>query len=179
MLLTRSLDERVLPNAGGPDVAVENMLVLFFKETKTSEAAGRAWWDRIHERTKETSGEDRVGYVSAGYADGGAGINALVEAMTKAADVKYADEGSYNRLGDIKVPTLVANGYGESNDTSGFEHMADTCTEDIMVPTINSFVLSQKIPTAFLLVYPDAGHGFLFQYAELFAKQVNSFLDGW
>jgi len=86
----------------------------------------------------------------------------LVEALTRTLDPAYANEGSYNRLGDIKVPTLVANGY-----------------DDIMIPTINSFVLSQKIPNAFLITYPDAGHGFLFQYAELFAQQANSFLDGW
>jgi pimeloyl-ACP methyl ester carboxylesterase len=149
-------------NSGGAEVTVDNILVLFFKESKTSSAAGHAYWDRIHERTKETSGEDRALYVSTGFADGGAGITALVEAMNRGNDIAFADEGSYNRLTDINIPVLVANGH-----------------EDIMVPTINSFVLAQKIPNAFLHIYPDSGHGFLFQYADLFAKQVNSFLDGW
>lgn len=153
-------DEYVMQNAGTSVLTVQNFLNLFFKPSETSQAAGKAWWDRIHVRTKETSGEDRVGYVSEGMADGGAGITALVEAFAKAGDIANAKDGSYDRLGDIKVPTLVANGF-----------------EDIMVPTINSFHLSQKIPNAFLITYPDAGHGFLFQYAELFAKQVNDFLD--
>lgn len=66
-------DESVMPNAGAANITVDNLLALFFKKTKTSEAAGRAWWDRIHERTKETSGEDRTEFVSEGFADGGCG----------------------------------------------------------------------------------------------------------
>jgi pimeloyl-ACP methyl ester carboxylesterase len=153
-------NELVMQNAGASVPTVQSFLNLFFKPSETSQAAGHAWWARIHERTKETSGEDRVGYVSEGMTDGGAGITALVEASAKAADIANAKDGSYDRLGEIKIPTLVANGY-----------------EDIMVPTINSFHLSQKIPTAFLITYPDAGHGFLFQYAELFAKHANDFVD--
>jgi pimeloyl-ACP methyl ester carboxylesterase len=153
-------DEFVLQNAGASVLTLQNFLNLFFKPKETSQASGKAWWDRIHERTKATSGEERVGYVSEGMTDGGAGISALVESLGKAGDIANAKEGSYNRLGEIKAPTLVANGY-----------------EDIMVPTINSFQLSQKIPKAFLITYPDAGHGFLFQYAELFARHVNDFLD--
>ncbi|KAH8592967.1 Alpha/Beta hydrolase protein [Bisporella sp. PMI_857] len=154
--------EFVQENAGQANVTEQNMLNLFFKPTETSLAAGHAWYRRIYERTKETSGEDRVGFVSEGFADGGAGITALFEALTNAQDYSNAKEGSYDRLGEINVPTLVANGY-----------------DDVMIPTVNSFLLSQKIPGAFLIVYPDAGHGFLFQYAEIFAKQVNDFLDGW
>ena len=138
-------DEFVMPNAGASVLTPQNFLNLFFKPSETSQTAGKAWWDRIHERTKETSGEERVGYVSEGMADGGAGITALVEAFAKAADLANAKEGSYDRLEEIKAPTLVANNY-----------------EDIIVPTINSFHLSQKTPNAFLITYPDAGHGFLF-----------------
>ena len=149
-------------NAAASVLTVDEFLILFFKPKKTSEAAGSAWSARIYERTKKTSGEERVGYVSEGMADGGVGITALIEAFAKAGDVAFATEGSYDRLGQIKAPVLVANGY-----------------EDIMVPTVNSFQLSQMLPNAFLLMYPDAGHGFLFQYAERFAKQVSDFLDGW
>jgi len=95
------------------DVVVENLLVLFFKETKASEAAGRTWWDRIYERMKETSREDRVGYVSSGFADGGVGITAMVDALTSAGDIDNIEEGSYNGLRDVNILTLVANGYGK------------------------------------------------------------------
>jgi hypothetical protein len=58
-------------------------------------------------------------------------------------------------------------------------HITNNQADDNMMPTINSFVLQQNIPHAFLIIYLDSGHGFLFQYATLFAEQVNSFFDGW
>src|ERR1700736_5908796 len=63
-------------------------------------------------------------------------------------------------LKTIKQPTLVVNG-----------------NDDIMVPTINSFMLSQHIPNAQLIVYPDSGHGALFQYPELFVAHTKLFLE--
>jgi pimeloyl-ACP methyl ester carboxylesterase len=63
-------------------------------------------------------------------------------------------------LKTIKQPTLVVNG-----------------NDDIMVPTINSFTLSQHIPNAQLILYPDSGHGALFQYPELFVAHTKVFLD--
>jgi pimeloyl-ACP methyl ester carboxylesterase len=46
-----------------------------------------------------------------------------------------------------------------------------------MVPTINSFTLSQRMPNAQLIVYPDSGHGSQFQYPELFVSHARTFLD--
>ena len=46
-----------------------------------------------------------------------------------------------------------------------------------MVPTINSWIMSQHIPNAQLIVYPDAGHGAHFQYPELFLKHSKLFLE--
>lgn len=63
------------------------------------------------------------------------------------------------RLAAITQPTLVANG-----------------NHDIMVPTVNSYLLAGHIPNAELIVYPDANHGFLFQYPHEFASEVNKFL---
>jgi pimeloyl-ACP methyl ester carboxylesterase len=60
----------------------------------------------------------------------------------------------------ITQPTLVINGH-----------------RDVMVPTINSYYLAQHIPAAQLIVYPDSGHGSLFQYPELFVADVGRFLD--
>jgi pimeloyl-ACP methyl ester carboxylesterase len=62
-------------------------------------------------------------------------------------------------LGEIKQPVLVTNGHN-----------------DVMVPTINSFTMSQKIKDATLIVYPDSGHGFLFQYPGTFTRHVLDFL---
>jgi pimeloyl-ACP methyl ester carboxylesterase len=67
----------------------------------------------------------------------------------------------FEELKAIIQPTLVVNGHS-----------------DIMVPTINSFTLSQKIPNAQLIIYPDSGHGSLFQFPELFVTHATIFLDG-
>lgn len=45
-----------------------------------------------------------------------------------------------------------------------------------MIPTINSYIIYQRVPNGTLLLYPDSGHGFLFQYAQEFAKYVLDFL---
>jgi pimeloyl-ACP methyl ester carboxylesterase len=46
-----------------------------------------------------------------------------------------------------------------------------------MIPTVNSQILADHIPNARLRIFPDAAHGFLFQYPTEFAQLVNRFLD--
>jgi pimeloyl-ACP methyl ester carboxylesterase len=70
------------------------------------------------------------------------------------------DSSRLNRLAGITQPTLVANG-----------------DNDRMIPTINSQVLTDHIPGARLRIFPDAAHGFLFQYPTEFAMLVNGFLN--
>ena len=69
------------------------------------------------------------------------------------------DAAMLDRLELIDVPTLVANG----------EH-------DVMIPLQNTLTLADRIRDARLVVYPDANHGFLFQYPHQFAGEVNRFL---
>lgn len=66
----------------------------------------------------------------------------------------------YARLRAIRQPVLVVNGHN-----------------DIMIPTVNSFILSQRLPKAQLIIYPDSGHGSHFQYPELFVEHATRFLD--
>jgi pimeloyl-ACP methyl ester carboxylesterase len=47
---------------------------------------------------------------------------------------------------------------------------------DVMVPTLNSYTLFQQLPDARLVLYPDSGHGALFQYADAFVKEGLQFL---
>lgn len=62
-------------------------------------------------------------------------------------------------LGIFKHPVLVANG----------DH-------DRMVPTPNSYDLAKRFPNAELVIYPDSGHGGIFQYHEAFIKRALHFL---
>lgn len=68
-------------------------------------------------------------------------------------------DSAYARLDDIRVPVLVANG-----------------THDVMVHAYNSYAMAMRLPQAQLVLYPDAGHGFLFQFPEAFGRQVVEFL---
>jgi pimeloyl-ACP methyl ester carboxylesterase len=63
-------------------------------------------------------------------------------------------------LGTIRIPTLVANG-----------------DQDKMVPSSNSYDLARRIPGAELVIYPDAGHGGVFQNYADFVPRVLSFLE--
>jgi pimeloyl-ACP methyl ester carboxylesterase len=47
---------------------------------------------------------------------------------------------------------------------------------DAMVPTVNSFILQQRLPDARLLLFPDSGHGSHFQFPEEFAEVAAGFL---
>lgn len=48
---------------------------------------------------------------------------------------------------------------------------------DTMIPTVNAWLMARYLPDARVRVYPDSGHGFLFQWPEQFATMVNSFLS--
>jgi pimeloyl-ACP methyl ester carboxylesterase len=69
------------------------------------------------------------------------------------------DPDSIDRLKEIWQPVLVVNG-----------------SNDIICPTINSYILFQNLPDAILNLYPDAGHGSIFQYPELFLAAALHFL---
>jgi pimeloyl-ACP methyl ester carboxylesterase len=66
----------------------------------------------------------------------------------------------FAELSAIRHPTLVVNG-----------------VHDEMIPVSNSYRLSEHLPNAVLLTYPDAGHGSLFQYPESFTRHAAAFLS--
>ena len=69
------------------------------------------------------------------------------------------DHAALQRLTGIKSPTLVIQGDG-----------------DLMIPTKLSHLMAGLIPDARIRIYPDAAHGFLFQYPTEVAAEVNGFL---
>ena len=69
-------------------------------------------------------------------------------------------ESAQGHLKDLRLPTLIVQG-----------------NNDVIIPTVNSYVLQQKLPNAQLILYPDANHGSFYQYPELFVKHATLFLD--
>ena len=138
-------DPRILQVAGNPVPAVDDFLFLFFSPSETSQAAGRAFWDRRHQRVADVDPPSSVQTMKAQ-------LDALLE-WREVRGERFAE------LKNIRQPTLVVNG-----------------NDDIMVPTVNSFILSQHIPNAQLIVYPDSGHGAHFQYPDLFLAHARLFL---
>jgi pimeloyl-ACP methyl ester carboxylesterase len=86
---------------------------------------------------------------------------AQIEALLKWG----APQKSFDYLKAIKQPTLVADG-----------------GVDVIIYTVNSFILQKNLPNAQLILYPDASHGSHYQYPELFVRHVSLFLsakDAW
>ncbi|MFL5657069.1 MAG: alpha/beta fold hydrolase [Ktedonobacteraceae bacterium] len=49
-------------------------------------------------------------------------------------------------------------------------------SHDLIILTVNAIRLAQRLPNAQLILYPDSGHGFLFQYHTLFGQHATLFL---
>jgi pimeloyl-ACP methyl ester carboxylesterase len=67
-------------------------------------------------------------------------------------DSRIAGSGGPSVLEGLRLPVLVVNG-----------------SHDIVIPTINSYILQQFLPRAELVLYPDANHGAHFQYPKMVA----------
>jgi pimeloyl-ACP methyl ester carboxylesterase len=66
----------------------------------------------------------------------------------------------FDYLRGIPHPSLVVNG-----------------SNDIVVPTINSYILQQNLPNAELILFSDSNHGSHFQFTERFTWYVTDFVD--
>jgi pimeloyl-ACP methyl ester carboxylesterase len=80
--------------------------------------------------------------------------------IAQLAAIREAGLGQPHDLSKITQPTFVANG-----------------DNDVMVASSQSRVLAERIPNAKLAIYPDSGHGGIFQYHEKFVPAVLEFLQ--
>ncbi len=141
------MEPRVLEVAPNPVPTADDFLYLFFGRSDAAKQAGLAFWERRHQRADQDPPSSMA--------------VAQAQAEAHAAYLRpLPGTNPYAFLNVITQPTLVLNG-----------------VDDIMIPTINSWHLSQNLPNAQLLIYPDAGHGAQFQYPERFLQHAIQFLE--
>ena len=80
--------------------------------------------------------------------------------IAQLAAIREAGLGEPHDLSRIFQPTFVANG-----------------DNDVMVASSQSRALAQQIPNSTLEIYPNSGHGGIFQYRERFVPAVLDFLE--
>ena len=79
--------------------------------------------------------------------------------LTQLKAIKRWGKDMQDSLEFITQPTLIVNG-----------------DNDLQVPTTNSYEMHEKIAGSKLIIYPNAGHGSIFQYAEEFSTELLAFL---
>ncbi|UPK99970.1 hypothetical protein LCI18_010905 [Fusarium solani-melongenae] len=145
---TQEVAPGTFEKARQPEVPLEDILSLFFYPSETSEAAGIAWITRASER--QVKGENRTASIQE------PGTSSHLKAI-----IDFTQNSTYfDQIKTIKTPVLVTNG-----------------KTDVLAPTINSFLLQQQLPNAQLHLYPDSGHGHLFQFPKQWVESLVYFLD--
>ena len=123
-------------------------LKVHFSPSELGQAAGHAFLERKLRR------QDRDPLV------GEQTVTAQLSALGKYLAYPSEVEGTLDYLKHIRQPTLIVQG-----------------SNDVIIPTHNSYVLQQAMPNAQLIIYPDANHGSFYQYPDLFVAHANLFLD--
>lgn len=81
------------------------------------------------------------------------------DAVKSQIEAIRTNPGLWERVPDLRLPVLVANG-----------------VHDVMIHAFASYAMAQRLPNGKLILYSDAGHGFLFQHVDDFGHEVNRFL---
>ncbi|SKB06045.1 alpha/beta fold hydrolase [Aeromicrobium choanae] len=115
---------------------------LFFNRDEAGKRAGKAFIERLQERT--TDRDDAISTKA---------FNAQLKAIRRYGRSRPSD------LSVVTQPTLIANG-----------------DNDRMVPSVLSEDLHRRIAGSELIIYPNSGHGGIFQYGEEFAPVAADFL---
>jgi pimeloyl-ACP methyl ester carboxylesterase len=115
---------------------------LFFNRDAAGKRAGKAFVERLQERTVDRDAPITV-----------KAFQTQLKAIKKWGRSALAD------LSRITQPTLIANG-----------------DNDRMVPSVLSEDLHRRIAGSELIIYPDSGHGGIFQFHDRFAPLAAEFL---
>ncbi|MBF6333008.1 alpha/beta fold hydrolase [Nocardia transvalensis] len=129
-----------------PKRSIETTQTLFFRRDAAGLEDAQAYWNRTHTSRRGPEADATP-----------AAKKVQLEALL--AVTVGGEDSPLSELERIEQPTLVVNG-----------------DNDFMVPTVNSYLISQKIPHAQLIIYPDSAHASLFQYPETFSRDVLAFL---
>jgi pimeloyl-ACP methyl ester carboxylesterase len=121
-----------------------------FAESHEGVEAFEKYWQRLQQRSVETPLLDPVPLDKGANNQIGAVLNA-----DKPENARWPDP-----LAALKMPVLVANG-----------------NNDLTLGLVRTLDLHARLTNSQLVLYPNSGHGFLWQYSALFAKQINLFLD--
>ena len=136
----------VLKEAFSHTEAPDPRLPLFFTQSAASQAAGKAFLNRVYTRKKDRDTDS-----------GGA----VTDPQAKALITWCATpDPEHTLLRAITQPALVVSG-----------------SDDTMLPADNAYAMFKGLKNAQLVLYPDSGHGALFQHHELFVDHVQTFLD--
>lgn len=140
-----------LATASNEQESHDAFLSAFYTLSERKQALGDRWWRRM-----TMARSNRSDYVDP------KGTQTQIGAVVRWANRDFAFEGSYDRLQELQIPVLIANG-----------------DNDIIIPTNNSWIMFKKLvnSNAHLHLFPDVGHGFLNEYADQFSKLINIFLE--
>ena len=84
---------------------------------------------------------------------------AFVAELTAVLGWAQPDSIAFSRATNVSNHTLIVAG-----------------KNDLLVPIVNPIRLYQAMPNSRLLLLPDAGHGVMFQYPDLFVQEAGNFL---
>jgi pimeloyl-ACP methyl ester carboxylesterase len=119
----------------------------FFTPSDASQTEGHAYLDRLNRR-----GADRDTPVTMTAA------GAQLRAIRQWGEIPATDR--YAMLSTIRQPTFIVHG-----------------NKDIVVDSVNAFLLEENLFDAILLILPDASHGAQSQHAEVFLANARLFLN--
>lgn len=136
----------VLKEAFTQTEAPDPRLPLFFTRSADSQAAGKAFLNRVYARKEDRDTDSD---------------SAVTDPQAKALITWCATpDPEHAILRAITQPALVVSG-----------------SDDTMLPSDNAYAMFKAMSNAQLLLYPDSGHGALFQHHALFVGHVRTFLD--